>query len=351
MFGKLRLPVALAVAIAALAASGSFAPLHAQDETYVNLSIEVVVGYQGGHGWTFIAENHGTAAAYSVTVDIEIADQVLVEEGDHDVGHGGFEPKSGTDCSGKIPGATCVSGVWTVGTLEPGGQKTLGLDPELPPGLTVRGDRWAVPARAVIKSAAPAEEARFTGDNAAVGWILLAPGTHAGQSARMGYWLEVSVDDLLPDAGDTVKFTVKAEKNYRSLYNAKVRLKLDNGMGTPTATAPDGTTFAAAAGLTRTWDWDFDMEYDTSRTLEVSTTLDSPLPAGVARSDLCLTAELTARPDNVEPDAGTSTSAEICLREDPVVLFQGGELPSSVFTRAWASRTTRAQALTLSKCW
>ena len=49
-------------------------------------------------------------------------------------------------------------------------------------------------------------------------------------------------------------------------------------------------------------------------------------PAGVDRSDLCLTAELTARPDNIGVvGRGNYTSAEICLREDPVVLLQEGE--------------------------
>ena len=54
----------------------------------------------------------------------------------------------------------------------------------------------------------------------------------------------------------------------------------------------------------------------------MSTTLDNPLPAGVARSDLCLTAELTARGVNLSQRA---TGAEICLGEDPVVLLEEGE--------------------------
>ena len=59
--------------------------------------------------------------------------------------------------------------------------------------------------------------------------------------------------------------------------------------------------------------------------MEVSTTLDAAFPPGVARSDLCLNAELTAHPDNLGiPGEMTPSSAEICLGEDPVTLFQAG---------------------------
>ena len=154
------------------------------------------------------------------------------------------------------------------------------------------------------------------------------------------------MDDLLPDAGDTVKLSLKASRISATQFDdARVRLKLDNGLGTPTATPPTGTTFASATGLTRTWDWNLG---STPGVLEVSTTLDNPLPVGVARSDLCLTAELTARPDSVGvvgrvtshqrrslPPGGPRSS---CLRR--------GTPFCSTCTLAWASPLTLAPVMT-----
>ena len=316
--------IAFTVAIAALAAFSFPAPAQAQDETYVDLSIEITAGVN----FTFTARNKGTADAYGVTVDVEIADQII---------HGssaGFEQKSGVTCSGNIPGTACISGVWTVGTLRVGEETSFGIQPRLASGLpccTQGSNRWTVPARAVIKSTVPEEEERFKGDNTAVGWISVDQIGTGTVKAEGDYWLEAGVDDLLPEAGDTVKFSFKASMKLvtsvrnTTLHGVKLRLGLPYGMGTPTATTTaTGTTFTAATGLTRTWDWDIGtFESNTPLNLVVSTTLDNPLPTGVARSDLCLTAELTAeRPNNI---SSLPTSAEICLREDPVTLLQTGE--------------------------
>ena len=322
--GALRVFV---IAIAALAAAFAFsAPLQAQDETYVDLSIEIA-------GGEFIARNDGTADAYGVTVDIELADQIIGST----VG-GQFKQKSGTTCSGNIPGATCSSGVWTVGRLGVNEEAKLSISSRLVPGLGV-GSIWTVPTRAVIKSTVPEEEARFRSDNIAVAWFNVGLSLTSPSVAVSNYWLEASVDDLFPDAGDTVTFTFKANRGTAAqigsmiiadtgIRSAKLRLKLDNGMGTPTATPAAGTTFAAATGLARTWDWGFDLSVPLHSTLEVSTTLDNQLPGGVARSDLCLTAELTARVSANIPyinRVANYTTAEICLREDPVVLLQEGQ--------------------------
>ena len=292
-------------------------PAQAQDDSYVDLSIEIVPGVS----WKFFARNHGTADAYGVTVDIELADQTVHSSGD------GFTQNSGTTCSGDIPGTSCVSGVWTVGFLGAGEEKEFGIGPRLASGLSCcsgLSTNWSVPARAVIKNTVPAEEDRFNGNNTDVDWIFVNQGGTDTEAAVGRYWLEARVDDLLPEAGDTVKFTIEANSDSHTrpfTGDAKVRLTLDNGMGTPTASPPGSTTFAAVTGLTRTWDWD--IGNINVAALEVSTTLDNPLPAGVSRSDLCLTAELTSRPANT---IQRPTTAEICLREDPVVLFEEGEL-------------------------
>ena len=322
----------LVVAIAALMAVFAFSPqAQAQDESYVDLSVEITVG----SNFVFTARNHGTAAAYGVTLDIELGDSAIGHSlAGEEYRSDGFEQKSGSTCSGNIPGTTCLSGVFPVGTLEPGEEKSFFITPKLAPGLpcctNLINDYWTVPARAVVKNTIPEEEERFKGDNTDAKWIRANGHNDAfnADHAWAQYWLEASVDDLLPDAGDTVKFSFKANRgggSQNSVFGARLRLKLDNGMGSPTATAPSGTTFAAATGLARTWDWDFDLEEPVrSNTLEVSTTLDDPLPAGVSRSDLCLTAELTAeRPNNL---TDRLTSAKICLKEDPVVLLQEGDI-------------------------
>ena len=318
MNSRFRLPLfilTLAVLVAAFAFS---APAQAQDDSYVDLSVEIL----SGTSWRFIVRNHGTADAYGVTVDIEIADQTI------DSISPGFEQKSGTTCSGNIPGTTCINGGWTVGTLGAGEEREVGIGPRLKSGLPccTGSDRWTVPAWAVIKNTVPEEEERFKHDNTDTGWILVNRGRTGTLAAFTDYWLEASVDDILPDPGDTVKFTFKVVRTggaEGSIDGAKVRLKLDNGMGTPTAT-PTTETFSAVTGSTRTWDWDFAITHPAaSKTLEVSTTLANPLPSGVARSDLCLIAELTVeRPDDRTPG---DTTAEICLREDPVVLLQEGD--------------------------
>ena len=311
--------IAFAVAIAALAGVFSFsAPAEAQDQTYVDLSVEITVG----SNFVFTARNEGTADAYGVTVDIELADQIIYGVG------AGFTQKSGTTCSGNIPGTTCTSGVWTVGKLEAGGEIDIDILPQLVSGLPCcpgASNSWPTPARAVIKNTVPEEEERFKGNNTAVGWVYVNTLRFQTEHAEGRYRLEASVDDLLPDAGDTVrfKFRVDAEaETGKFIHDAKVRLRLDNGMGIPTATPFSSTdTFGAVHGLERTWDWVLDTIAD-GTTMELSTTLDNPLPAGVAPSDLCLTAELMARPDNL---GSRPTSAKICLREDPITLFETGE--------------------------
>ncbi len=321
--------LALCLLASALAAAFAFsAPAQAQNETYVDLSIEISVE---NSAWNFVARNQGSAAAYGVTVDIEIADQII------HAGSAGFERKSGTTCSGLIPGTTCISGVWTVGALGAGEETSFAIGPRLASGLTCcsgNSDSRSVPARAVIKNTIPEEEERFKGDNTAVGWIYVNQGGTDTEAAVGRYWLEASVDDLLPDAGEAVKFKftiLSPTTHHKFIHDAKVRLKLDNGMGTPNATTTTGTaTFGAADGLDRTWDWDLTLSPGTTfsgAAFELSTTLNNPLPAGVARSDLCLTADLTARPGNNlgSVDFVSYTSAEICLREDPVVLFQEGQ--------------------------
>ena len=317
--------IAFTIAIAGLAGAFAFsAPAQAQAETYVDLAIEITAGAN----FTFTARNQGTAAAYGVTVDVEIADQTIHSSS------AGFEQKSDTTCSGNIPGTTCIKGTWTVDSLGAGEETTFAILPRLASGLSCcpQGhDSWAVPARAVIKSKVPGEEERFKGDNTAVGWISVNQIGTGVVKAEGDYWLEAGVDDLLAEAGDTVKFSFKASMKFvsvaarnTSLYGVKLRLTLPDGMGTPTATPPGTTTFTAATGLTRAWDWDIGtFKSNTPLDLVVSTTLDNPLPAGVVRSDLCLTAVLTAeRPNNI---SSLPTSAEICLREDPVTLLKTGE--------------------------
>lgn len=312
------IPVLLAVVL--LGVIGA-TPAQAQAETYVDLSIEV----EASNKWTFTARNDGTEDAYGVTVDIEFTDQTILTPR--------FE-ESGTVCSGNIPGTTCVSVVWNVGLLAVGGEREFQITTVLASGLpccTGASDSWTVPARAVIKNTVPGEEERLRHDNTDTGWISVNRAGRNTAVARGGYWLKASVDDLLPDAGETVTFAFGvnslAPTIRDTLADARVLLKLDNGLGTPTATtlnAGEGHTFSQIPGLERTWEWNAGSGFDATWPLEVSTTLDNPLPTGVARSDLCLTAELTARPDNT-PVAGRSTSAEICFREDPAVLLQEGE--------------------------
>ena len=330
---------ALIVAVAALAAAFVFiAPsqVRAQGDTYVDLSVEVDA--TGSSSWWFTARNHGTATAYGVVLDVEFADQAYYTTlaGDR-VFSSEFQQKSGSTCSGHIPGATCLSGVFPVGVLEPGEEKSFYIRTKLAPGLPCcpnSGDDWVVPARAEVKGTFPEEEERFRGDNTVTEWIYADSNSAFSDSRayRAVYEMEATVDDLLPEPGDTVKFKFYVTRGVQQpIFDAKLRLKLDDGMGTPTATPPTGSTFATAPGLTRTWDWDFDIEVVGStdavrgKSLEVSTTLDDPLPAGVAVSDLCLTAELTARPDNISVHVRpVYTSAESCFREDPVVLFEEG---------------------------
>ena len=323
-----------AIAALCLALSGpTLGPstTHAQevDESYVDLSIDLEVN---NGSWNFIARNNGTATAYGATIDIELGDQVIATRQGVEVVADGFEQASGSTCSSNIPGTTCLSGVFTVGALEPGEEKSFYLVPKLTSGLlccTARTAYWSVPARAVVKNTVPVELERYKGDNTDTGWIYANGEDSVGNAAEaaVSFELEASVDDLLPEAGDTVKFSLKAsmkyDHDYESLYEVKLRLKLSPGMGTATATPPGDTAFAAAAGLTRTWDWDIGtFQSAQPLELEVSTTLDDPLPSGVALSDLCLTAELTARPDNNRKGV---QSAEICFKEDPIVLLQTGE--------------------------
>ena len=320
------------IAIAVLAATFAFfAPAQAQDETYVDLSVEVT----RSSAWYFIARNHGTEDAYGVTVDIEIADQTI-----HSTVEGSFKQNSGTTCSGNIPGTTCISGIWTVGALEPGEEIGLTISPKLAPGLPCcmnAATPWAAPARAEIKNTVPGEAEFLKHDNTDVNWIRVNQLGGGTLPAEGVYWLEsASVDDPLPEAGDTVNFSLAWRMDRftlmrdTSLYGARLRLGLSPGMGTLRATAPEGTTFAADPDLPRTWNWDVGTPHLVDSipvaepiSLEVSTTLDDPLPEGVTLSDLCLTAEITAeRPDNVAQHA---TSAKVCLGEDPVTLFQTGE--------------------------
>ena len=311
--------IALIVAIAVLAAAFALsAPAQAEDETYVDLSIEIVVATN----YTFIARNHGTADAYGVTVDIEIADQTI---GGH-TGGGQFVEKSGASCSGNIPGTTCVGGVLTVGKLEAGEEREFTIAPRLKSGLPCCmniSTNWTVPARAVIKNTVPEEEERFKSNNADTGWISVSQDGTNTEWASADYWLEASVDNHRPQASGTATFSFVLRRTIAStniditLYGIKVRLELTQGLGTPTATAPSGTTFAAVTGMTRTWDWDIPV-IPVGR-LDVTV----PVASGADVSAQCLTAVLTVeRPPDRFP---SENSTEICFREDPVTLLQTGE--------------------------
>ena len=228
---------------AALAGGGvgtASAQEQAGSETYVDLSVEISVA----SSFTFTARNHGTAVAYGVTLDVELADQAIAIESGEERISDGFQRKSGTTCSGSIPGTTCINGTFSIGTLQPSEAKSFYIVPKLAPGLPCCtnpiNDYWIVPARAVIRNTAPGEEERFKADNTDTAWIYAnghnAPYNAGAAEAR--YWLEASVDDLLPEAGETVTFTFKVDSGggaTGSVRDAKLRLKLDNGMGTPTA--------------------------------------------------------------------------------------------------------------------
>ena len=221
-------------------AGGGVGTASAQGETYIDLSVEIAVGNQ----YTFTARNHGTAVAYGVTLDVELADQAIaVDHLGNEVLSAGFQRKSGTTCSGNIPGTTCINGVFPVGTLQPGESKSFAITPKLAPGLPCCtnpiDDYWTVPAWAVIKNTAPGEEERFKGDNTDTAWIYVNGENSASNSraAEARYWLEASADNLLPEAGDTVRFTFKLEASAvvggsEFLRDVKLRLKLDDGLGT-----------------------------------------------------------------------------------------------------------------------
>ena len=324
----IRSPFAFLI-ITALAAAFAFsAPLQAQYQTYVDLAIDL----QSTTGWTITATNQGGADAYGVTVYIEAADQLLEGFGDVD-----FDLSTSTTCkrieNSKVKTGTCASGVWSPGHLAAGESKVFRLSAKLVSTLTevtAGSERYPVPAFAEFQDTTiPAEPEFLKHNNSDSDWLATSKDRTSPTPAQGIYWLEAGVDDLLPEAGDTVKFSFKAAMEYAtvsrdtSLRGVKLRLKLSPGMGTPTATPPGTTTFTAATGLARTWDWDIGtFQSNTPLELVVSTTLDNPLPSHVARSDLCLTAELTARPDNVGQG---ETSAEICLREDPAILLREGD--------------------------
>ena len=240
---RARVLAALLYAALIGAAFAFSTPAEAQADTYVDLSVEITVGTT----FTFTARNNGTAVAYGVVVDIELADQNNLSPDRPQ-----FKQNSGTTCSGNIPTATttstCISGVWTVGTLEPGEEAIFGIHPELVSGLPCcpgLNDEWTVPARAVIRNTVPEEEERFKGDNTDVGWIVTKVLGNANRVPFRQYWLEeATVDDLLPDPGDTVKFSFQVRTpggSRASVYGAKLRLKLDDGMGTPTSTTTPPT--------------------------------------------------------------------------------------------------------------
>ncbi len=329
--------VTLVAALFLATTTATQSTVNAQVDTYVNLSVEVEIGDTDpdadrvSSAWIITARNNGTAVAYGVEVDLEFAFRTST------TGTPDIKWTDRETCSENIPGVTssttCRHGVWSVGRLGAGDEAVVQGARGLPEGC-------CYPARAVIKNTFPVEEERLKSDNASVEWMEVS-GTRLGGASRSfaEYWLEASVDDLVPDPGDTLTFTFKAERDSRlhhSNRTAKVRLKLNDGMGTPTArlisesdfteteprTLSDSVALVPHADLSRTWDWDFDLQHPIySRTLEVSITLDNPLPAGVARSNLCLTAEMTAAgPKN---SSTRSTSAKTCFRESDTLLQTG----------------------------
>ena len=181
---------AFAIAIAALSAVFAFStPGHAQDDSYVDLSIEVAASVT----WTFTARNQGTATAYGVTVDIELADQTIDSHGDQ------FKERD-TTCSGNIPtaSATCSGGDWTIGSLGAGEEISIKVKPKLASGSGLPSTgKWSVPARAVInpeEDTVPEEAKPFKHNNTAIGWIYVDTSGSA-ERARVQYWLEASVDN------------------------------------------------------------------------------------------------------------------------------------------------------------
>ena len=104
MNSRFRLPLFILVLAALVAVFAFSAPAQAQDDSYVDLAIAEI---RVGSSFYIVVRNRGTATLYSATVDVELGDQTISVI---EAGGGQFEQKSGTTCSGNIPGTTCPPG-------------------------------------------------------------------------------------------------------------------------------------------------------------------------------------------------------------------------------------------------
>ena len=340
----------LGLAVAAILATAAATPSAALAQAPpTDVSISLRHGYRGdqdGHDWFFALTNVGGREPVSGQVQISFtrhADGAAV--GLHTTTPKVYEyPRERGATLGPEHGRfDRETQIWHFRNLRPGHGIELVVSTFSTPDPTRY--RNLVKGRAEIISTIPKESAMYIHNNVAEGWKI--QGGALNQKVEGNAQLEMQVSDRSPASGDTTDFTVKFLNRgddtgsfYEDfpLFGVEVEVVPSTGLEFVSASPPSGnigtrnpfsvaTTFDSGTG---TWNIGYVPDHEQKPFIDLPVTYryngDVPL------EEACLTAELKSfvPPEDPNPIYRRDNRVEVCLGDDPTVLFQRGEI--SLFT-------------------
>ena len=333
---SLALSLLTAVTSAAFVFSGQ---LQAQEDGYVDL---LMLYEYDSQKVAYSVRNTGTATATGVTVSFLLKN---LKAKDSDIAGNSITDERTEDTYNQ-------SFTWEVGTIPPGGVSgKLVFGTSIHPGRvseitsTWKGRVGVI--RATASSLQP-ELAISKNDNVTQVYEFAygnAASTKHMTGSELG--LLLSVDNLRPDSGGNVAFSLTAQNLYPIQPNADVSINIIDGIEI-TVELSDGlefesetdwtrpTKFETTSGRSATWTpeaVDAVIDHLTSaprirpafRTVEIETQLTSDTLTDIPLEERCITARVTDSTPPPIPDYFWGTLTQ-CLGEDPPLLFEQGTL-------------------------
>ena len=169
-------------------------------------------------------------------------------------------------------------------------------------------------------------------NNRAEAWQARGNTTGEYREAKPGYAVSVAVDNLFPQPGGTVTFSIGGaipaeitDRDRASLRDVQVALALPAGLTFSTPTHPTNTSYDPETEIWTigNWKWGTGIQPPLTAT---PLTLTATRTAKTVLNKQCVTAEISAKPP--EPIGQTADNRRtVCLGEsDEPVLFQSGEV-------------------------
>ena len=284
----------------------------------VSIEVPATTTTEAEAGPTITLTNSGSDTAYAVEVVVE-ADNISLD------------PTSNSP-PGKITvppiGSVALRDsklIWSIARLPGRGRYQYTVSTEKTLGIKVVQYVATVSSRSVLEP---------EHDNRAEVWQIRNKTDNELNLAVPAYAVTVAVDDRFPAEQGDVTFTVVASHSSNEdvnagrahLRDAQVALDLPAGLIFSTPTPPTGTTYNSSTGIWTIGNW-HPTTAPASQTH--SLTLTATRAANTVLNELCMTAEISAKPP--EPLARTADNrSEVCLGDEPRIVFGDGK--ADIFT-------------------